>query len=160
MISTSLEKEKKSPKTILNKKEYIDSHFNKHNQIDQPTSKDEEFDSDGNYDNSTNYRFTPTTAGKYFVYSMIFSDGSSSGGSHVQLITDIRKNGSGASYATIFIKDYTGGGDGAWNSFTTVDMNGSSDYLEVFGYIRNTGTNNFLANPQYTFFGAYKLIGV
>jgi len=120
----------------------------------------EVWDTDGCYDNSTNYRFTPTTAGKYFVYSMIFSDGSSSGGSHVQLITDIRKNGSGASYATIFIKDYTGGGDGAWNSFTTVDMNGSSDYLEVFGYIRNTGTNNFLANPQYTFFGAYKLIGV
>ena len=25
-------------------------------------------DSDSNYDNATNYRFTPTTAGKYFVY--------------------------------------------------------------------------------------------
>ena len=109
------------------------------------------------YDNSTNYRFTPNVAGKYHVYSMIFSDGSSNGGSHVQLITDIRKNGSSAAYSTIFIKDYTGGGDGAWNSFTTVDMNGSSDYLEVFGYIRNSGTNNFLGNAAYTFFGAYKL---
>ena len=112
------------------------------------------------YDNTSNYRYTPNVAGKYFVYSMIFSDGSASGGSHVQLITDIRKNGGGASYATIYIKGHTGGGDGAWNSFTSVDMNGTTDYLEVFGYIRNSGTNNFLANPQYTFFGAYRQSGV
>ncbi len=26
------------------------------------------YDSGGMYDNSTNYRFTPTTAGKYFIY--------------------------------------------------------------------------------------------
>ena len=28
----------------------------------------ETWDSAGNYDNSTNYRFTPTTAGKYYIY--------------------------------------------------------------------------------------------
>ena len=28
--------------------------------------------------------------------------------------------------ATVYVRNYTGGGDGAWNSFTTVDMNGSS----------------------------------
>ena len=26
------------------------------------------FDTAGNYDNSTNYRFTPTSAGKYYVF--------------------------------------------------------------------------------------------
>jgi hypothetical protein len=26
------------------------------------------FDTDNNYDHSTNYRFTPTTSGKYYVY--------------------------------------------------------------------------------------------
>ena len=57
MISTSLEEEKKSPKTILNKKEYIESHFNKHNQIDQPTSKDEEFNSDENKQLQKLFRF-------------------------------------------------------------------------------------------------------
>ena len=30
----------------------------------------ETFDSDGKYDNSTNYRFTPTIAGKYFIYAV------------------------------------------------------------------------------------------
>jgi hypothetical protein len=29
----------------------------------------EEFDTDNCYDNSTNYRFTPTVEGKYFVYA-------------------------------------------------------------------------------------------
>jgi len=31
----------------------------------------EVFDTDNCYDNSTNYRFTPTTAGKYFVYGVL-----------------------------------------------------------------------------------------
>ena len=31
----------------------------------------ENFDTDSCYDNATNYRFTPTTAGKYFVYSKV-----------------------------------------------------------------------------------------
>ena len=29
------------------------------------------YDSDGCYDNSSNYRFTPTTAGKYFVFGKV-----------------------------------------------------------------------------------------
>ncbi len=32
----------------------------------------EEFDSNSCYDNSSNYRFTPTLAGKYYVYSQIY----------------------------------------------------------------------------------------
>ena len=31
----------------------------------------EVFDTNGCYDNATNYRFTPTVAGKYFCYSQI-----------------------------------------------------------------------------------------
>ena len=31
----------------------------------------EAFDTDSMYDNSSNYRFTPTTAGKYFVFANI-----------------------------------------------------------------------------------------
>ena len=30
----------------------------------------EAFDTNSEYDNSSNYRFTPQTAGKYFVYVM------------------------------------------------------------------------------------------
>ena len=31
----------------------------------------EVYDTDNCYDNSTNYRFTPTTAGKYFIYGAV-----------------------------------------------------------------------------------------
>ena len=34
------------------------------------TMDTEDFDTDSCYDNSSNYRFTPTTAGKYYVYAM------------------------------------------------------------------------------------------
>ena len=34
----------------------------------------EVYDTDGCYDNSTNYRFTPTVAGKYFVYGSALGD--------------------------------------------------------------------------------------
>ena len=38
----------------------------------------EVYDTDGCYDNSTNYRFTPTTAGKYVVYGQMRVDTSNS----------------------------------------------------------------------------------
>jgi len=118
----------------------------------------EVYDTDGAYDNSTNYRFTPQTAGKYFFYGMVFIDGASSGGTTGQLITEIRKNGSSAAYSNINIYNYTNGADGALNVFNLIDMNGSSDYVELWSYNRNSGTNNFIAGIQNTFFGGYKII--
>ena len=40
------------------------------------------FDTDSDYDNSTNYRFTPTTAGKYFVNAQIAHTWSSGWGNN------------------------------------------------------------------------------
>ena len=118
----------------------------------------EVYDTDGCYDNSTNYRFTPTTAGKYFFYGSVFVDGAASGGTDGQLITQIRKNGSSAAYSTIYIRSYTNGVDGALNVFNIIDMNGSSDYVELFSFNRNSGTNNFLGGIENTIFGGYKII--
>jgi hypothetical protein len=50
------------------------------------------FDTDGDYDASTNYRFTPTTAGKYYVSSLIKAEATSDVISNVSLY--IYKNGS------------------------------------------------------------------
>ena len=49
------------------------------------------FDTDNCYDNSTNYRFTPTTAGKYFVYANIAFNSDSDYARHQ---IKIYKNGS------------------------------------------------------------------
>ncbi len=118
----------------------------------------EVLDTDNAFDNSTNYRYTPQTAGKYFFYGMAFVDGASAGGTTGQLITTIRKNGSNAAYANINIYNHTDGADGALNTFNTIDMNGSSDYVELWSFNRNTGTNNILGNIAYTYFGGYKII--
>jgi len=124
----------------------------------------EVFDTDNCYDNSTNYRFTPTTAGKYFVYARAtFDDGA---GDMRQCIAYIYKNGSQIASAKInFDNSSSDEGEGGTPILTTViDMNGSSDYLEMFGeYDSNDGgTANIQGNinVRSTNFGAYKLIGV
>src|SRR5210317_476556 len=91
----------------------------------------EVFDTDGCYDNATNYRFTPTVAGKYFVYAKLSSD-TISGANLDQLDMRIRKNGATLSMVKL---DARGNTLGSWctvNDATVVDMNGTTDYLEVF----------------------------
>ena len=115
-------------------------------------------DTDGNYDNSTNYRFTPTTAGKYFVFVQVESNFNTGYGDDFQVF--IYKNGSQllrGRYAMQVASD-----NGFYSTILVngiVDMNGSSDYVEGFG--RYDGNGPFISGGDYrTYFGAYKLIGV
>lgn len=119
----------------------------------------EVYDTDSDYDNSTNYRFTPTVAGKYYVYARIRGD--SSGINNVQrVITYIYKNGS----QVISARDYTSTGTPS-NSMTPVvvgiiDMNGSSDYLEAYVNVLVTGgTPSAVGGStiRYSNFGAYRI---
>jgi len=96
----------------------------------------EYFDSASAFDTS-NYRFTPQTAGKYFVFGQCAfetTSGSNSGNNLVGLVTSIYKNGSNIVYQQI-----DRGGQLYSASKRTigvsmiVDMNGSSDYLELYG---------------------------
>ena len=110
------------------------------------------FDTDSDYDNSTNYRFTPTTAGKYFVYAQI-AHGWSSNWGHMNF-TKIYKNGSEYTKGTFY-----GNGAGVQNYGTVavsdiIDFNGSSDYVEIFGYSNSSGTQ---FDGNHSFFGAFKL---
>jgi len=119
----------------------------------------ETFDSDGCYDNATNYRFTPTVAGKYFVYSTLQLDGRSNANLNIANI-QIHKNGS--AYKELqyyFISNYIRQVSTATNAI--IDMNGSTDYIEIYAYIsmisgaldaRLTGGSNKQAA-----FGAYRI---
>tara|TARA_R100001480_G_scaffold153628_1_gene157025 strand:+ start:432 stop:1004 length:573 start_codon:yes stop_codon:yes gene_type:complete len=119
----------------------------------------EVLDTDNAYDNSTNYRFTPQSAGKYFVYANLVGEFDTDKLFIIQ--SKIFKNGSvvatgNADFATdsvTKISQYTS---------TIVDMNGSSDYVEFYGlldrYSGGTSTGIFHgASDQETYFGAYKL---
>ena len=122
---------------------------------------DEEIDSDGNYDNSSNYRFTPTTAGKYYVFThMTFysSVNENINGVGVQ----IYKNGTRYinSDATHHTHQPT-----RYQSFSAgvIDFNGSSDYVEAYAYVDVTSSATIYvqgnSTQPITYFGAYKLIG-
>jgi len=121
----------------------------------------EVFDTDSCYDNSTNYRFTPTVAGKYFVYGRVMTRAGA-----VALasgIAEIRKNGSDYLRQQIDLSSNRIDNNCIHVS-VVVDMNGSSDYVELWGRTDTTGaTSEFYgasgASYKFTGFGAYRLIG-
>ena len=112
---------------------------------------DETFDTDNDYDNSTNYRFTPTTAGKYFVYLQARFSWNSGNNDTANLY--IFKNGSEK-----FVAKINNGANwyGTLNSYGIVDMNGSSDYLEAYGDYN--ASLPMITGGTNTHFGAYKII--
>ena len=116
------------------------------------------YDTDSDYDNSTNYRFTPTTAGKYLIYTQVKFEYSNSVNKLFNL--HLRKNGSDVAIDTY--NEYANDSHPILDLriTTTVDMNGSTDYLEVFCYVE-TDSGNFGGNSSIdqSFFGGYRIIG-
>ena len=119
------------------------------------TFETEAYDTDGCF--ATDTTFTPTTAGKYFVYSTIRIGSASGNINNIRL--QIYKNGSAItqSLSDNLNHDYLA-------SQSVITMNGSSDYLEVY-YRSDTssGTADALAwniDPGQTYFGAYLMIGL
>jgi hypothetical protein len=92
----------------------------------------EEFDTNSNYDNVTNYRFTPTVAGYYQVNGQT---NATSTGTLTRIIPAIYKNGSGYKYGT----DITAT-DSRSNVSALVYLNGSTDYIEYYVLLSGTGT--------------------
>ena len=85
----------------------------------------EEFDTNSNYDNATNYRFTPTVAG-YYQFSFSVDASASASATSCQL--QFYKNGS--SY-----KRCNGGGGSGTSMSAIVYCNGSTDYVEAYAYV-------------------------
>ena len=132
------------------------------NATDKVQADTEILDTDSCYDNSTNYRFTPNVAGKYFVYARVLIDDSA--GALRQSICLLFKNGSELARANLnFDESSSSEGEGGSITLNTiVDMNGSSDYLELFAELDSNdgGSANVQGVNRKTGFGAFKLIGV
>ena len=116
----------------------------------------EVFDTDSAYNNSSNYRFTPQTAGKYFVYAHTKVEAGADSLQFVQ--SSIYKNGS--SYKEQ-MEDARNNNGLQFSVFVSavIDMNGSSDYVEGFvkGFV--TGGNlHSRSGTKSTSFGAYRII--
>jgi len=97
----------------------------------------EEFDTNSNYDNTTNYRFTPTVAGYYQITLGIYSTTSIAANFYAY----IYKNG------TIFktLTNIPTGGGGTSASIAgsaLIYLNGSTDYVEGYYWVSQAATVN------------------
>jgi len=119
----------------------------------------ESYDPDGVYDNSTNYRFTAPSAGKYMLYTNISPYDSSTDIETYELA--FYKNGS------IYSQAYWQKNSGnrlkyAHLSLTQVANLSSSDYIEVYVKINTVdgGTTDieWQSGVIQNYFGGYKLI--
>ena len=115
------------------------------------------FDTNSMYDTGT-YRFTPTVAGKYFVYGMVYMEASVENRIN-RAVVAIYKNGS--SYKQFL--PYYGADNVSWvvsgSVATAIDFNGSSDYVELYGQLDvYTGTGELDGRQGQGVFGAYKII--
>ena len=113
----------------------------------------ETFDTNNAFDNSSNYRFTPQTSGKYFVYFSCIGNSVS-----VAQLTNLRayiyKNGSQVAESRNDVRNekiYE------FTNYTAevVTLNGSDDYIEFFGRLDHDGNGVIRAN---SYAGAYKII--
>ena len=120
----------------------------------------EDFDTDGCYDHTTNYRFTPNVAGKYFVFAQVNCNHSSTGNDIEFAVAFIEKNGSEIVRNNVDPNNSAKSNQTYNYLATIVDMNGSSDYLDVFAQINvGSGSPSISASTQGTYFGAYRLVG-
>jgi hypothetical protein len=109
----------------------------------------EEFDTNSNYDSSTNYRFTPTVAGYYQVNATLGTSGTINT-QYAQVL--IYKNGSSFKRGSIIIT--AGTGNLASSASALIYCNGTTDYLEAYGNMNGAGTTTFVAGADTTYFQA------
>jgi len=112
------------------------------------------YDTDNKYDNSSNYRFTPGLAGKYFIYAQVYMY---MGSSNVNVaIIHIYKNGSSYMTRRLFQPSNPAQAQGL-NISATLDLD-ADDYIEIYGQSQGADSN-FNNNDKNNHFGAYRIIG-
>lgn len=85
-------------------------------------------DTNSSFDSSTNYRWTPTVAGKYLVMGNV---GITTPADGALFVTAIYKNGSQAITESVNVG---GASEAHLNTIGIIEMNGSTDYLELYTY--------------------------
>jgi hypothetical protein len=93
----------------------------------------ERFDTNSNFDSTTNYRFTPTVEGYYQINYGVYGTTTST---TTNFVGALYKNGSVYEYNAV--NNFSG--NQAYIGSTLVYMNGSTDYLELYLQLQGTGT--------------------
>lgn len=93
----------------------------------------EEFDTASAYDAATNHRFTPQVAGYYLITGAVYGSGTNLTNCGAQ----IYKNGSSFKAGAVEVAGASSELNA--NVCALVYLNGSTDYVELWGYITGTG---------------------
>ena len=108
----------------------------------------EVFDTASAFDSTTNYRFQPLVAGYYQVNGMVYGSATTT---LVVLYCQINKTGTLYQYGSVLqVATGTGSSPSASVINTIIYLNGSTDYIELFGTITGTGTCSFSATTGTT----------
>jgi hypothetical protein len=108
-----------------------------------------EYDTNNNFDATTNYRFTPTVAGYYQVNSsIVFASGISTG----TALTTIYKNGT--EYKRGNSLTFSAAINASASVSALVYLNGSTDYIEIYVYQNSGGSVNTFTGIAYDYFQA------
>lgn len=114
------------------------------------------FDTNTNYDATTNYRFTPTVAGYYMVSATCYGGGSTS---TTNVVSALYKNGSVYLTGSYVNASANPQSNQASAVSSLVYLNGSTDYLEFWGQITGAGTCSFSSGAANTQFNACLIRG-
>jgi hypothetical protein len=103
-----------------------------------------EYDTASAFDNTTNYRFQPTTPGYYMFVGAVLAAISTA-----QIIVSLYKNGAEYKRGIQIASGQTNG-----NVSGLVYLNGSTDYVELYCY-QSAATQNTSTSSVYTYFQGY-----
>jgi hypothetical protein len=109
----------------------------------------EEFDTASAYDNATNYRFTPQVAGYYQVSGSVNITSTTNS----EVLCVIYKNGSAAKWG-VYLTRAASASDASSVVSALIYLNGTTDYVELYGYVNGTGTLQFIGSQSRTYFQA------
>ena len=100
----------------------------------------EEFDTNSNFDNTTNYRFTPTVAGYYQINAQALVENNSNAGT---FLCQIFKNGADYKSTQSTIRS---GSNTTSLCCSVIYFNGSTDYVEVYALQATGATATLITN--------------
>ncbi len=112
----------------------------------------EVFDTDGTYDHSTNYRWTPGVAGKYFMYLGITLDDVDDG---KRLFVKVYKNGSAVGDSLTL--NSSGVTEKLSTNTSFIDIADDNDYYEAYVY-HDIGSAEEIRTDYQSIFMGYKII--
>ena len=110
----------------------------------------EDWDTNSNYDNTTNYRFTPTVAGYYQVNIKIQLDNTGSGG---ETYTALYKNGS--LHKRVGFTPNIASTQRSPVGSILVYLNGSTDYVEAYVFQNTGGSVPLNGTSEFNYFQAF-----